>query len=136
MIVVGLAVIIGVTVFLAGQETVDAKETRVISIRGGVVIDTESIRLEPQTLLIPKGTVVVWNNWVIASEVKIVFKEGKQCQNSTNADTGFGLDAKNRYVSVILEGRTASLRFTTKGTYRYFVRAGTAVIKEGEIVVQ
>lgn len=135
MIVVGLAAILGITVFLAGQQMVNAKEARIISIRGGTVGDTQSIRLEPQELLISKGTVVIWNNWAIGSEVKVVFGDGKKCQNSTNADTGFGLDSKNRYVSVILEGRTASLRFIEKGTYKYIVEAGSQIKQRGVIIV-
>jgi len=136
MVVVGLAVIIGLTVFLAGQETGNAKEARIISITGGAAGNIQSIQVEPQELLISKGTVVVWNNWVLANEVKVVFGDGKKCQNSTNAETGFGLDAKSRYVSVILEGRTASLRFIEKGTYGYIVEAGNTVRQTGEIRVQ
>jgi len=135
MIVVGLAIIVGITVFLAGQETCNAKEARIISIHGGAASNIESIRLEPQELLISKGTVVIWNNWAIASEVKVVFGDGKRCQNSTNADTGFGLDAENRYISVRLEGRTASLRFIEKGIYNYVVETGNQIKERGQIIV-
>ena len=39
--------------------------------------------ISPETLRIKKGDCVVWMNWTHGEDVKVIFKEGKRCQDMT-----------------------------------------------------
>jgi hypothetical protein len=113
-----------------------AQETRVIRLYGGTSFSHDGIRIEPDTMQVSKGSVVVWNNWAKSSEVKITFKEGKVCQDVTEAPMGFTLNAKQCYVTTWIPlGGTSSLRFTEKGKFHYMVEAAGGVTSKGFIHV-
>jgi hypothetical protein len=137
LIALGLVgLVFSIAIFQTTQGTVNAKEARIVSIFGGDTYSLKSIRLEPQYLTISKDTVVIWNNWARAHEVKVIFEEGKKCQDVTDAPTGFKLDFKSCYVtSWIPLGGTSSLRFTEKGVYKYVVETSGSVKGRGEIRV-
>ena len=136
LIAVGLVLVFSIAIFQTNQGTVNAKETRIVRIFGGETYSLKSIRLEPQYLTISKDTVVIWNNWARAHEVKVIFEEGKKCEDVTDAPTGFKLDAANCYVtSWIPLGGTSSLKFTEKGVYKYVVETSGGVKGRGEIRV-
>ena len=108
-----------------------------MSIYGGDSFSVKSIRIEPATLQIDKGSVVIWNNWAKASEVKVIFEEGKVCQDVTEAPTGFSMDAKQCYVTTWIPlGGTSSLKFTQTGTYKYKVETTGGISGAGSIIVQ
>ncbi len=129
------AVILSFVFMVSFLSTSVAQETRVVRLHGGTH-STNSIRIEPDTLQISKGGVVVWNNWAKTSEVRIIFEEGKVCQDVTAAPMGFTLDAKQCYVTTWTPlGGTSSLRFTQEGKYRYVVEASGGVRSKGTVHV-
>ncbi len=116
-----------------------AADERLVRLLGGIGPQTDQIRVEPETLMVQEGTVVVWLNWVKGEEVKLTFREGKKCDDATEAASGFGLDAENCYVtSWVPMGGTSSLIFSEKGTYPYEVQQkgkGAKHMRTGKIVV-
>jgi plastocyanin len=101
--------------------------------------------VSPETLRIKKGDCVVWINWTQGEDVKVIFKEGKKCQDMTKSAVGFKMDWDACYVTDYLDfGRTSSLLFDQAGTFKYEVefksrtgggpRIGTA--RFGTIIVE
>ena len=130
------AIVLSFALVFSFLSTSFAQETRIVRLHGGTSYSTNSIRIEPATLQISKGGVVVWNNWAKTSEVKIIFEEGKICQDVTAAPMGFTLDAKQCFVTTWTPlGGTSSLRFTQAGKYRYVVEASGGVRSKGTIHV-
>ena len=126
-----------VGIILVNQGAVNASEARIVRIVGGETPSIQSIRLEPAHLTISPGSVVIWNNWARTYEVKIIFKEGKVCEDVTDSETGFKMDAKNCFVTTwIKEGRTTSLRFNKHGEYEYIVETPGGIKSSGEIIVR
>ena len=125
-------------VFLFAGETIDAQSCRVVRIGGGAGVQVKEINLEPPSLMISKGTCVVWFNRARAQEVKVVFEDGKTCQNLTDAPVGFKIDAaKDCYVTDYIPfGGTSSLRFVEKGVFKYTVEAAGGVKGAARIEVQ
>lgn len=106
-----------VSFFAVCQETA-AQECRIVRIQG--MKAHSSIRLEPETVSINKGTCVIWLNRAAAQEVKVVFEDGKKCSSVSEAPVGFSLDHENCYItSWISFGGTSSLRFMEEGSYEY-----------------
>lgn len=123
---------------LITQTAVNAQECRIIKLHGTALPLEQNIDIEPQILEVPKGGCVIWSNWVRADEVKVIFKEGKKCEEVTVAPTGFALNENNCYVNIFLSmGETASLRFVEEGTFDYVVRIGQGIEEEiGKIIVK
>ena len=119
-IAVGLTFVLAMIILLAKQGAINAQDCRLIRIQG---METhESIRVEPESLWISKGTCVIWVNRAAAPEVKIVFEDGKKCSSVSEAPTGFSLDHENCYVTSWLPlGGTSSLRFKEEGTFEYAI---------------
>jgi hypothetical protein len=67
--VIVVSVLIVGLLFVCGG-VADAQECRVIRIHGMAV--HESVQLEPQTVVISKGTCVIWFNRAAAQEMKVV----------------------------------------------------------------
>ena len=132
-----VAILFGVVFLFTLSTPGVAQDTRVIRLYGGTSFSHDGIRIEPDITLISEGGVVIWNNWAKSSEVKIVFEEGKVCQDVTEASMGFTLDAKQCYVTTWIPlGGTSSLRFTEKGKYPYVVEAAGGVKSKGAIYVE
>ena len=124
-------------IILLNQGTVNASEARIVRIMGGESYNVKGIRLEPELLSVSPGSVVIWNNWARAYEVKIIFEEGKVCDDVSDAETGFKLDSKNCYVTTWIKlGGTTSLRFNEKGTYKYIVETPGGIKGKGAIQVK
>lgn len=125
------------------QAPVVAEESQLVRIFGGIPTGaselTKPIRLEPPTLTIEKGGVVVWLNWARSAEcIKVSFEDGKKCADVTDAPTGFEMSSGCYVTSWITFGGTSSLRFNEPGTFTYTVEAKTGgeVRKEtGKILV-
>lgn len=133
----GLCFVFCLGAIVINQQAVDASEARIVRIMGGATHNVQGIRLEPAILTVTPGSVVIWNNWARATEVKIIFKEGKVCDDVTDAETGFKMDAQNCYVTTWIKlGGTTSLRFNEKGSYKYTVETSSGVKGQGEIQVQ
>src|SRR4030042_6245724 len=91
----GIVFVFAMAFFLVAQEVQNAQECRIIRVHGGGAIWSDRIELEPGTSFIAKGTCVIWNNWVRTDEIKIIFDDGKKCDDMTDASVGFTLDAAN-----------------------------------------
>jgi hypothetical protein len=96
--------------------------------------------LDPKTLVINKGTCVVWFNRAAGSNVKIIFEEGKKvCEDVVEASMDFKLDENNCFVTAtyIPPFGTASLAFSKAGAHDYVVEVkGTATKIKGRINVK
>ena len=133
----GVLFVFCLSAILVNQETVNASEARIVRIMGGESYNVKGIRLEPEILAVSPGSVVIWNNWARAYEIKIIFEEGKVCDDVSDAETGFKMDSKNCYVTTWIKlGGTTSLRFNEKGTYKYTVETPGGIKGKGEIQVQ
>ena len=69
---------------MVSQGSLDAQDCRIVRIYGGIPQYVEGIRIEPKTIWASKGTCVIWNNTMRTDEVKIVFEEGKKCDDMTD----------------------------------------------------
>ncbi len=136
-IFMGVLFLFCLSAILVSQGTANASEARIIRIMGGESYNVKGIRLEPEILAVSPGSVVIWNNWARAYEVKIIFEDGKVCDDVSDAETGFKMDSKNCYVTTWIKlGGTTSLRFNEKGTYKYTVETPGGIKGKGEIQVQ
>jgi len=136
-----LTFVLGLIIFLVTLDTIHAQDVRIVKIYGGSSLSTGDIYLDPQTLWISKGDIVIWNNLARTPRVQIVFKEGKECQKVTSAPTGFKFDqAQECYLTdSIIFGGTASLRFNEQGTYEYLVRDAVETISikaKGKVIAK
>lgn len=131
-----LGCLLAVVVFLQTEISSLGQECRIVRIFGGVPQHEVGVRLEPDTLWISKGTCVIWNNVMRTDEIKVVFEEGKICQEKSEAPSGFKLDENNCYASVWIPfGGTASLMFREKGTFEYMIDARGGKKEKGQIIV-
>ena len=111
-----VTIIFVVSIVFANWKTINAQDCRIIRIQGMAV--HESIRVEPETLLVSKGDCVIWFNRAAANDIKIVFEEGKRCASVSDASMGFSLDHNDCFVtSWIPFAGTSSLRFKEAGAY-------------------
>jgi len=115
-----LALLVAVSAAIVCVDAASAQECRIIRIMQDKSAVGTTIRLEPDTLQIAKGTCVIWVNWVPKMEVRINFREhGKKCVDATAASEDFKT-AENCYLTDFLKlGATSSLRFTEAGTFDY-----------------
>jgi plastocyanin len=112
----GTVFILTMVIFIGNPITIGAAEKCTI-----VTIQSHE-GISPETLRIKKGDCVVWMNWTRGEDVKIIFKEGKKCQDSTKSPVGFKMDWRSCYVTDYLDfGRTSSLLFDQAGTFSYEV---------------
>ena len=124
----GAAFILTMVIFIGNPITIGAAEKCAI-----VTIQSHE-GISPETLRIKKGDCVVWMNWTQGEDLKIVFKEGKRCQDMTKSPVGFKMDSKSCYVTDYLDyGRTSSLLFDQPGTFKYEVEFRSGVRSGGEI---
>jgi plastocyanin len=137
VILMGVFFIFCLGAVLVEQKTANASDARIVRIMGGDSYNVKGIRLEPEIITVSPGSVVIWNNWARAYEVKIIFEEGKVCDDVSDAETGFKLDSKNCYVTTWIKlGGTTSLRFNEKGTYKYIVETPSGIKGKGAIRVR
>jgi plastocyanin len=124
---IGTAFIFTLVIFLGNPLTIGAAEKCAI-----VTIKSQE-GISPETSRIKKGDCVVWMNWTRAEDVKIIFKEGKRCQDMTKSPVGFRMDWNSCYITDYLDfGRTSSLLFDQAGTFKYEVEFKT---RAGEIKI-
>ena len=142
--VIALLFVLSSMLVLVDHQPIDAEESQLVRIFGGVATGAgelrKPIRLEPPTMTISEGGVVVWLNWARSVEcVKVSFEDGKKCDDVTDAPTGFEMSSGCYVTSWITFGGTSSLRFNEPGTFIYTIEAKTGgeVRKEtGKILVR
>ena len=127
-------------VLLTCQNKALAQERRIIKIKGGASGTSTAlgniISADPSSLRVTAGTRVVWVNFAHASEVRVVFKEGKTCSDVTDEATGFSLDNEQCFVTNYLAlGAKSSLIFNDAGIYEYIVETGREQTATGKIIV-
>ena len=139
LFLVGISVVLLLAFLPVNWETMNAHECRIVRLAGEVDLST-SLFIEPSVLRIQKGTCVIWLNWVKTEEVRIVFEDGKKCEDMTDSPIGFELDAEDCYVTTfVARGETSSLMFNEPGTFTYVIRVSGAEGAEevqGEVIVQ
>lgn len=124
---IGFTLLVGMAVALQ-LSVARAQQCKLITINmentGGV---KSVLQLVPQTVIVPKGTCVVWINWVSRADVRINFqKSSKSCMLATGSPAGFRM-IKGCYISGYLPlGKTASLYFKKPGVFRYRLEARNA----------
>ena len=135
----GLGIFLLLASLPANWETMNAHECRIVRLAGEVDLTT-SLFIEPSVLRIQKGTCVIWLNWVKTEEVRIVFQDGKKCEDMTDSPIGFELDASDCYVTTfVARGETSSLMLNEPGTFAYVIKLSGAEGAEevqGEVIVQ
>ena len=120
-LLIAAGLILSLTTSLIIPELVSALECRIIRIRYqphfGLI--RNRVRVEPSTLVVSKGTCVVWVNSHNNRFAKVIFYDGTVRKAVTNS-TGFKLDENNRYVTSLMpHARTSRLTFVEKGTFVY-----------------
>jgi len=141
----GLLLLVATILVLSGFRPASAQEgeTRLIRIYGGFGhsegATTDVFRIEPETLWVKKGTVVIWVNSARSTDcLKILFEDGKKCEDVTDSPSGFLAEGPCYVTSWVTFGGTSSLKFNELGTYDYFVDAkghGAEARKKATIVV-
>jgi plastocyanin len=138
LIVMGVAIFLGMVIFLEHPAIIGAAEQcSIVMIRG-------RDNIEPNMLTIKKGDCVVWINFTGTSagytkeDIQLSFKDGKKCVRATKAPVGFAMDvSKACYITGWLSyGQTASLMFTDPGTYDYQVDFKVGGNNKGTITVK
>lgn len=118
--------------FIVNPEKVDAGDVikdqcLIVSLQGKIDPKNpekmdNAVTITPQNLDISVGSCAVWVNWIRGDEISISFKEGKECEASTDYSAiGFRLTPNmGCFVTDFLnQGETTSLRFKDPGTYKY-----------------
>ena len=81
--------------------------------------------VEPQFLNVAKGDCVVWINWTRGEDVRVIFREGKKCEDMTKAPVRFKPDFSGCFLTDYLGfGETSSLVFVEAGVFDYEVEYG------------
>ena len=131
IIVTALLFVLSTALVLIDRAPADAQEQQMVRIIGGVSTGASELKkpitIEPPTLTISEGGVVTWLNWSRNSEcIQVIFEDGKSCDDSSDAPSGFSMKTDGCYVtSWITFGGTSSLHFTEPGTFSYTVEAKT-----------
>lgn len=95
-----------------------------------------TLGLEPATMIIKKGSCVVWVNFVRTEEVQVIFKEDKVCKDVTASPAEYKLAAKNCDVTSYIKFKeTSSLLFDEEGVFKYIVKSETET-RSGKIIVR
>ena len=134
-----LILIVGIFLLLLSPVTALAWE-RLVRIHGDPrpPAEIKMIFLEPDSVAIEAGTVVIWYNKSAGKEIKLSFESGKICKDTTESHFGFNLqEATNCFVTDwIPMGATSSLRFMEKGVYEYTVEGPGGIKTKGKIEVK
>lgn len=120
-----LGVVFFSLIILVGHHGANAGDCRIIRITSLVGHEGSSVAIEPEITRVNTGTCVIWYNRS-TSKVKIIFEDGKLCDDITDASVGFKFDEKKAcyFTEAYIEpGGTASLQFNKKGDVEYILDA-------------
>lgn len=102
--------------------------------------DKATLELDPPTLYVQSGSVVIWVNGVMNQEIQVNFKDGKACQDVAISPKfkGFQLDSKSCFVTTFMPyASTSSLQFTDVGTFEYeIITEDGKMTTKGQVVVR
>ncbi len=136
---VGIVLIITIGLLPATIGTSFATSASLIRVYTGAD-EKPTLELDPPALYVQSGSVVIWVNGVMNQEVKVVFKDGKACQDVAISPKfkGFQLDSKSCFVTTFLPyASTSSLQFTDVGTFEYeIVTDDGKMTTKGQVVVR
>jgi len=130
-----LAFILFFTVFLFECRRSDASEVKIVRLYILTNDGSKEVYIEPDTLWITEGTIVVWVNQGPAEEVKVVFEDGTNCQKLTDAGTAYSLKDGCYVTTWIPLGGTTSLRFNESGDLIYTVESTSGIKGKAKIIV-
>jgi hypothetical protein len=131
VVVTALLFVLSTALVLIDRAPADAQQQQMVRIMGGIETGASEmnkpIYIEPPTLTISEGGIVTWLNWSRNSEcVQVIFEDGKSCDDSSDAPSGFSMKTDGCYVtSWITFGGTSSLHFTEPGEFSYKIEAKT-----------
>jgi len=140
IIFVGLAMGMFLVSPTIAERAIDAHLVKIMPDQKGG--GAKGMYLNPEILNITKNNIVVWMNGIEATEVQVVFQEGKTCRDVTANPNlkvpGFFLDSRNCYVtSFIPYSSTTTLQFINVGSYDYEVMTEDGKLTaKGKIVVR
>ena len=125
---------VGLGMLLVYQPAADAQECIIVRIDDG----EKSIRVQPETLNISKGTCVIWVNWSATRKVDIMFEKGKVCEDVVEASMDFKLGEGNCFITKVMlaKGGTASLVYEKEGSFDYVAKPDSGEGVKGKIVVK
>jgi hypothetical protein len=138
-----VSIVFAVMICISAWHTAWSQECRIIRIHGTAIHQTT--RVEPEVIVVSKGTCVIWFNRAAGDEVKVIFEEGKQCASVTESAKDFTLDHQNCFVTTWIPfAGTSSLRFMETGTYSYVIESAIPghpdkkgkSIAEGKIIIR
>ncbi len=137
--VVGIVLSITIGLLPATLGTSFATSASLIRVYTGAG-DKATLELDPPALYVQSGSVVIWVNGVMNQEIKVVFKDGKACQDVSISPSfkGFQLDSKSCFVTTFMPyASTSSLQFTDVGTFEYdIVTEDGKMSTKGQVVVR
>ena len=120
--------LLAMTVVLTLGDTVGADDARIVRLSSSIAQGRSyqiPYNVEPEILLINKGTVVIWTLFG-AYKAQVLFLDGKKCHEATEVPVGFKLDSGKPeacYRGVLIpNGGTASLKFKEAGVYEYAIQ--------------
>jgi len=133
---IGIALICAMAVLFT-VDVGNTQECRIVRVYGQLAQGQPGLRLEPETVMVNKDTCIIWVNLSRASEVKVIFEDGKKCADSTYAPSAFSMEGQCYVTSWVPHGATSSLTFKEAGTYNYTVEWKQGQTKtNGSIVVE
>jgi len=123
-----VVLLLAMTAVLILRDAVDADDARLVRLSSNIAQGRSyqiPFNVEPEILAINKGTVVIWALFG-AYKAQVVFLDGKECHEATEAAVGFEMDSGKTeacYRGVLIpNGGTASLKFKEAGVYEYTVQ--------------
>ncbi len=122
LVVSATLILVFIALFIMNPKPINAAEKGknqcfIVSIRG----TDQEMSISPKHIKVPKGSCVVWVNWIEGPDISISFKDGKTCEEMTKSPLGFRLTPETGcYLTDYLpQGGTSSLRFMIAGDYTY-----------------
>lgn len=132
--------LVAALVTFSGIKTASATEAQLIKIEPVIKNGKmDGIKIDPDTITLPKGTVVVWLSGVQGAKVKLVFNEAAACQDVT-ADpklTKFYTQWYDCYTTTYLPyAHTTSLAFSQVGVFHYIVETEDGkMVTTGNLII-
>ncbi|MBN2466961.1 MAG: hypothetical protein JXD19_02320 [Deltaproteobacteria bacterium] len=135
VIAAGLVILFSLVIGMVDYGRCDSLQIINSRIRVQVVDGKKQISIEPATIKLVKGGVVIWFNAAPTEEIRVIFEEGKRCQELTSPSRHFNLEASCYVASWVGSNETTVLKFNESGTFKYTVQTPDGVEAQGEVVV-
>jgi hypothetical protein len=132
----GITFLLCLTLALVDHPPLGAIDVQLVRIHGQNEGPKKSLMVEPVSVTVPKGGIVVWVNEGAIDEVKVNFEEGKKCADVTSATKDFNLEAACFVTTWIPLTGTTSLKFNEPGTFHYTVETNDGVKVKAKLIVK